>query len=244
LVLFGCRRDVLNARVSLRRFHTFILDFNDTQTFLMAQTNGVACSTAKRAALPVAVASIALVLGVVGVAASAARGGEPSQANAYLRELARIEARAATYLSSNRHPGERQALILDIDDTTLLDDGSGSLRAGRLPPVAGMPALVNRASREGYDVFWITARPESVRRASEANLARAGYRPPVDPRHLFLKGPQPYLACGRACTTVQYKAGTRRYIASLGYRISADIGDHPSDLAGGFAGKTFKLPDP
>ena len=47
-----------------------------------------------------------------------------------------------------------------------------------------------------------------------------------------------------SCPTIQYKSGTRAYIESLGYDIVADFGDQYSDLKGGFADKTFKLPNP
>jgi predicted secreted acid phosphatase len=47
-----------------------------------------------------------------------------------------------------------------------------------------------------------------------------------------------------SCATVQYKSGTRAYIESLGYTIVANFGDQFSDLQGGFATKTFKMPNP
>jgi hypothetical protein len=47
-----------------------------------------------------------------------------------------------------------------------------------------------------------------------------------------------------SCTTTHYKSATRAHIESLGYDIVASFGDQFSDLAGGFADKTFKLPNP
>ena len=47
-----------------------------------------------------------------------------------------------------------------------------------------------------------------------------------------------------SCPTIQYKSGTRAYIESQGYDIVADVGDQFSDLEGGFADKTFKMPNP
>ena len=47
-----------------------------------------------------------------------------------------------------------------------------------------------------------------------------------------------------SCATVQYKSGTRAYIESLGYDIVANFGDQFSDLQGGYADRTFKLPNP
>ena len=47
-----------------------------------------------------------------------------------------------------------------------------------------------------------------------------------------------------SCPTIQYKSGTRAYIESQGYDIVGDFGDQFSDLQGGFADKTFKMPNP
>jgi predicted secreted acid phosphatase len=52
------------------------------------------------------------------------------------------------------------------------------------------------------------------------------------------------IAGGTSCATIPYKSGTRAYIESQGYNIVADIGDQFSDLLGGFADKTFKMPNP
>ena len=46
------------------------------------------------------------------------------------------------------------------------------------------------------------------------------------------------------CTTTQYKSLTRAYIESQGYNIVANFGDQFSDLIGGYADRTFKLPNP
>ena len=47
-----------------------------------------------------------------------------------------------------------------------------------------------------------------------------------------------------SCTTLHYKSATRAHIESLGYDIVANFGDQFSDLNGGFADRTFKLPNP
>ena len=48
----------------------------------------------------------------------------------------------------------------------------------------------------------------------------------------------------KSCTTIHYKSATRAYIESLGYDIVGNFGDQFSDLEGGYADKTFKLPNP
>ena len=52
------------------------------------------------------------------------------------------------------------------------------------------------------------------------------------------------LAAGKTCTTVHYKSATRAHIESLGYEIVGNFGDQFSDLEGGHADRTFKLPNP
>jgi hypothetical protein len=52
------------------------------------------------------------------------------------------------------------------------------------------------------------------------------------------------IAANASCATIPYKSGTRAYIESQGYDIVADFGDQFSDLEGGFADKTFKMPNP
>ena len=52
------------------------------------------------------------------------------------------------------------------------------------------------------------------------------------------------ITAGSSCATIQYKSGTRAYIESQGYDIVANFGDQFSDLLGGFADKTFKMPNP
>jgi predicted secreted acid phosphatase len=52
------------------------------------------------------------------------------------------------------------------------------------------------------------------------------------------------ITAGASCPTIQYKSGTRAYIESQGYDIVANFGDQFSDLLGGFADRTFKMPNP
>ena len=45
-------------------------------------------------------------------------------------------------------------------------------------------------------------------------------------------------------TVADYKSGERAKIEARGYMIIANMGDQPSDLAGGYVERTFLLPDP
>ncbi len=133
----------------------------------------------------------------------------------------------------------------------------------RFPAVPGMVQLVRQAKARGYAVFFLTGRGAAQETATLGNLTSdgvgvdAGYPQPTDPDG---SGPEdglytkPALAdypqylkdvCGTAaCTTIQYKSATRKHIEHLGYDIVANFGDQFSDLKGGAADRTVKLPNP
>jgi predicted secreted acid phosphatase len=131
------------------------------------------------------------------------------------------------------------------------------------PAVYGMPRLVNWAQSKGYAVFFITGRPDAQHADTVANLQGReldGQTYPVvttgslSPQgdNLFTKPAdpttRPYLNCNAdgvpACSTVEYKSGTRAYIESQGFNIVANFGDQFSDLNGGSADRGFKIPNP
>jgi predicted secreted acid phosphatase len=87
------------------------------------------------------------------------------------------------------------------------------------------------------------------------NIGHGGFtdglftKPPIGGYPAYLDTPEfcgPFIHATPAasCPTIQYKSGTRAYIESQGYDIVADFGDQFSDLEGGFADKTFKMPNP
>jgi hypothetical protein len=138
----------------------------------------------------------------------------------------------------------------------------------RFPAVPGMVDLVTRAAQAGYTVIFLTGRPAAQEAPTLGNLTAdgvgvdAGYpvpstlnngedglftKPPVGSYPDYLNTPEfcgPSIAAGVSCPTVLYKSGTRAHIESLGYDIVANFGDQFSDLNGGFANRTFKLPNP
>ena len=134
------------------------------------------------------------------------------------------------------------------------------------PAVPGMVQMVNEAAGEGYAVLYLTGRPQTQEDATRGNLTSdgvgvdAGYPAPTTLSNgedgLFTKPAvadyPDYLktacaaeiAAGKTCTTVHYKTATRAHIESLGYEIVGNFGDQFSDLEGGHADRTFKLPNP
>lgn len=132
------------------------------------------------------------------------------------------------------------------------------------PATPGMVDMATRAAAEGYAIFYITGRPTSQEPATLGNLTSdgvgidAGYPAPTTLSDgedgLFTKPDvtayPDYLKVACAddpsgkCTTIHYKSATREHIESLGYDIVANFGDQYSDLKGGFADRTFKMPNP
>jgi hypothetical protein len=185
-----------------------------------------------------------------------------SPTSAYANEMSGIERDATRYLSHAKggHNSAQKAIVLDVDDTTLNTysyeiysnfvynptTNAAFVNAGVFPAVPGMPTLANWASSHGYTVFFLTGRPGTQQAGTISNLENVGY-PTVDPSRLYLKD---YTAdtwlspCAPTCSTIQYKSLTRAHIESLGYDIVANFGDQFSDLSGGYADNTFKLPNP
>ncbi|MFE0191647.1 HAD family acid phosphatase [Streptomyces sp. NPDC059008] len=185
----------------------------------------------------------------------------------YARQVRGIEAKARAYLTkalAKHSKGDgraKPAIVLDMDDTTLLTynyelqvgfnytpaSQDKYLETTDMDPVFGMDRLVNWAHDKGAEVFFITGRKESQRDWSVRNLKNVGYDVALDRTHVYLKNkenPPAYLPCGATCTTIEYKSGTRKHIESLGYNIVANFGDQYSDLSGGAGDRTFKLPNP
>ncbi|KFG74930.1 HAD family acid phosphatase [Streptomyces mutabilis] len=128
-------------------------------------------------------------------------------------------------------PGEKQAIVLDIDNTSLETDFGFSY-----PQPANRPVLeaAQYAQEHGVDLFFVTARPGIIEAPTEWNLDHAGY----ESSGLYVRG---FLDLFR--NVAEYKTAQRAHIESMGYTIIANIGNSPTDLSGGHAEKTFKLPD-
>ena len=185
---------------------------------------------------------------------------EYQRSGAYDRDLAKVAAAARAYVEQRAGEVSKPALVLDIDETSLsnwpqleandfgyipkgpcrnLPEGpcgslawDTTLRAKAIGPTL---ELFNAARAKGVSVFFITGRRESERRVTAANLRAAGYhgwaglvmRRPNDKR-----------------SVADYKSDERARIEANGYAIIANMGDQPSDMAGGHAERSFLLPDP
>ncbi|GBR37722.1 acid phosphatase [Neoasaia chiangmaiensis NBRC 101099] len=195
----------------------------------------------------------------VGEAAHAARIYHDS--GRYAHDLDTVLSQADAWITQRAPNVRKPAVVLDIDETSIsnwpeiqaddfgyvpngpcehLPNGpcgwlawEATLRAAAIP---GTLTLVRNAQAHGVAVFFVTARHESERSVTENNLRAAGY---ANWSGLVLR-PEGQHTPGAG----SYKSGARAAIEAQGYAIVANIGDQPSDLAGGHAERGFLLPNP
>ncbi|MFF3611745.1 HAD family acid phosphatase [Streptomyces sp. NPDC002580] len=129
--------------------------------------------------------------------------------------------------------GSKLAVVFDIDNTTLETDFHPWYQLPT-PAVRASLALARYAHERGVAVFFVTARPGIIASETKWNLKSVGY--PVD--GLYVRDLPDLFAEVSA-----YKTGKRAQIESLGYTIIANVGNNTTDLVGGHAERTFKLPD-
>jgi len=178
----------------------------------------------------------------------------------YEADVARVVDGAIVWLEERADQVTRPAIVLDIDETSLsnwrgyrlngwarilagpcdLERGPCGIRAWQAMHLATaiVPTrrLVARARELGVAVFFITGRPAQFQGETETNLREQGYTWDG----LFLL-PQNF---GHMTSAADFKAPARRRIVEEGYTIVLNMGDQESDLAGGFAERGFKLPNP
>ncbi|MFV0134473.1 HAD family acid phosphatase [Streptomyces sp. HMX87] len=150
------------------------------------------------------------------------------------RDCRAVMDRALPYLKeriADARPGEKQAIVLDIDNTSLETDFGFSY-----PQPANAPVLeaARYAQERGVALFFVTARPGIIYHPTEWNLGHAGY----ESSGLYVRG---FFDLFK--NVADYKTAQRVDIESKGYTIIANIGNSATDLSGGHAEKTFKLPD-
>ncbi|AJT42934.1 hypothetical protein UM93_06575 [Psychromicrobium lacuslunae] len=131
--------------------------------------------------------------------------------------------------------GEKLAIVFDIDDTSLATDFAQD--RSNIPAIDATLALAKKADSLGVRVFFISNRLYQGDRTSNSStkqaLTNAGY--PVF---------EIYHQTGDHRIPVQeFKTASRADIVDRGYSIIANVGNRPTDLAGGYAEKTYKLPD-
>jgi predicted secreted acid phosphatase len=179
----------------------------------------------------------------------------------YDRDIATVDAEATAYIVKHASESTKPAIVLDIDETALsnwqeieandfgyITDGDcnhlprgpcGALswdQLGNAPAIKSTRELFQVAKNNRAAVFFITGRYEKERDVTVKNLRAAGYR---DWDGLIMRPDGSHTK-----SAADFKAPQRQLITAEGYTIVANIGDQPSDLAGGYALRAFLLPDP
>lgn len=170
----------------------------------------------------------------------------------YLRDVAEVAERAGRWLEKRaaiRSWAESLTVVFDLDETLFLNwpqlsrQDFGYVReawdkwveSAEAPAVEPVREVYRTARRLGLDVIFLTGRPERMRAATERNL-RA-----IECAEYALLICRPEEARG---TSAAFKTAERAKLAAAGRVIIANLGDQQSDLTGGFAERTFKLPAP
>jgi 5'-nucleotidase (lipoprotein e(P4) family) len=172
----------------------------------------------------------------------------------YAKRVAEVALQANRYLvkriAKGAKPGKKLAVVFDIDETTLSnlphlianDYGyvpktwDAWVLSGQAHAIIPVQTVYDTAVRGKVDVFFITTRPESARASTERNLREVGYdtwarifyKPVTGPEH----------------STTGFKTDVRRKLVKEGYVIILNLGDQDSDVMGGYAERSYKLPNP
>jgi acid phosphatase len=167
----------------------------------------------------------------------------------YTEDIRTVTSEAEKYVAQHINTSNRNAIVLDIDETSLsnlkyelqMDFGYTSSTwsewksKSKATPILPTLQLYKWAQSKKLALFFITGTTEDLREPMKANLLNAGY---TSWDSLYMR---PVNDHERASV---YKPKVRKEITEGGYYILANIGDQESDLTGGYAEKTFKLPNP
>lgn len=167
----------------------------------------------------------------------------------YNKEIECIAAQGRAHLESIKNAGPEYAVIFDIDETIISNWEHNNkqqfvyhkdlLRAWEetagAPAIRPMQELYRYILERGFTIILITGRGPHTKEYTTKNLLNTGYCSwkAIVFRPADYHGPNAF-----------YKTEARRLIEERGYTIVANFGDQESDLAGGYAQKTFKLPNP
>jgi acid phosphatase len=196
---------------------------------------------------------IALAAAATAVAASVRTDTSPADLRAgkaaYEKGVAEGYAKATTLLDAQlrKHP-KKPTVVLDIDETTLSNwaclDAADFELTGLATCVIGsrsvaFPAakkFIAHARARKVAIAFITGAPQAVCNGRRKNLVAQGIKAPFT------------LACRPADdhhdSLVPFKTAARKALVKKGATIVLNVGDQKSDLAGGAARRTLKLPNP
>jgi acid phosphatase len=173
----------------------------------------------------------------------------------YDKDLTKTIGKAEQYLQKRIQKAgvdnkQKLAVVLDIDETSISNykhmtelgfggthqDLDRTMGQGDDPAIPEALKLYHLAKANNVAVFFITGRGDNLRAITEKNLKDMGfnnwdglYMRPADKQYPSI---------------IPFKSSTRKMLEDKGYDIIISMGDQKSDLAGGYADATFKLPNP
>jgi predicted secreted acid phosphatase len=182
-------------------------------------------------------------------------------AQEYPQQVAAKLAEAGEWIKKRAPQVKKPALVLDIDETSLsnwdeivvndfayIPNGPCSFplqmpcgaiawdQSTRATAIIPTLEVYQAAKQLGVAIFFVTGRYDDPqeKNSTELNLWRVGYE----------GWARLYMRHDHDGTVAAYKTGAREQIEAQGYTIIANIGDQQSDLDGGHAERTFKIPNP
>jgi predicted secreted acid phosphatase len=195
-----------------------------------------------------------LLLAAAATAATTRTSTTPDQLRAgkaaYEKSITTGYAKATKLLDAQlkKHP-KKPTVVLDIDETTM--SNWGCLDAADFDTSIGLatcvvqsksvafPAaktFIKHARAEKVAIAFITGAPQATCALRQKNLVAQGVKKPFT---LTCRPPS-----DTADTVVPYKTKARKALVKKGATIVLNVGDQQSDLDGGAASKTYKLPNP
>ena len=177
--------------------------------------------------------------------------------NTDVKAVAEKAQQQLNYAVKNNKQHKKLAVVIDIDETALSNYNQISALYDAVNNVGDIPAkstlktinnpfvdaaitpvlsLYKQAIKDNVTVFFLTGRYEYDRAGTVKNLKKVGY---TKWKQLILRQPDQY-----HIPADQYKTAARKKIEQAGYDIVVNIGDQYSDLRGGYADNTYKVPNP
>ncbi|MEC3915029.1 HAD family acid phosphatase [Nocardia sp. CDC160] len=161
-------------------------------------------------------------------------GGNLPPYSQWISDVTTVATAAQTYLTTALPGATKPAIVFDVDNTVLETTYHPAPITPAIPPIL---KLAQWAKSQGASIIFVTGRPSVINFYTQINLSSVGYS--VD----GLYGGGLTTGSSGAAALADYKTATRASIEAQGYTIVANIGNSASDLSGGHAQQTFKLPD-
>jgi len=166
------------------------------------------------------------------------------------QDTLKVVHQAENWIAARSKHGSKLALVLDIDETALLnwpeekETDFGYVpqiwdaweKSGKAPASPEILELFTFAKARHIVVFFITGRHESSRSGTAKNLTDVGYGGYED----LLMKPDSY----HDKSVIPFKSSARVAIEAKGYHIIENVGDQWSDLKGGHSERVYKVPNP